>query len=266
MDNLFNFISNEKIRMIFSYGWKPLVEVPIIAVFVYYIVRFVRGTRAAYVLKGLFIVIVGFFIAQKFQLHTINWLLTKVFAFSVIAFLIIFQPDLRRALAKLGQNTLFGGLIREETFITGISKAAGILSRKRIGALIVIEQGIGLKNYIESGIQIDSQLTTELLVTMFMPTTPLHDGALIIQGERIAAAGCLLPLTTMPSVSKTLGTRHRAAMGVTEESDAITIVVSEKTGTISLVKAGKITRDLDSEALRNQLSKIILKPKTQKSR
>ncbi|MBU0651219.1 diadenylate cyclase CdaA, partial [bacterium] len=205
-----------------------------------------------------------FFIAQKLELHTINWILTKIFAFSVIAFLIIFQPELRRVLAKIGQNTLFIDLIREESMVTEIAKAAGVLAKKKIGALIIIERKVGLRNYIENGIALDSKITSELLINIFMPNTPLHDGAVIIQGERMAAACCLLPLTNNPDVSKSLGTRHRAAMGVTEETDSVGIVVSEQVGIISLVIGGKITRDLDSETLKSVLSKEILKEQVQK--
>ncbi len=261
-------ISISTIKWLLIYGWKPFVEIGVIAFIIYCIAKFVRGTGAAHVLKGLIVVVVIFIISQKLELYSINWLLTKVFAFSVIAFLIIFQPELRKALAQLGRNRLFGRILIDENkrdFIAEISKAVGILSRKKVGALIVLEREVGLRNYIESGISINSLVSAELLVTIFMPTTPLHDGAIIIQRENLAAAGCLLPLIKDSDVSKSFGTRHRAAMGITDETDSIAVVVSEKSGIISLVIGGKITRDLDSDTLRKVLKKTIFKEETQKN-
>jgi diadenylate cyclase len=246
-------------KQFLQYSWKPVLEILIITFIVYKIVSFIRGTRAAQLLKGLIIIVIMFLISQKLELYTINWLLTKVFAFSVIALLIIFQPELRRGLANIGQNSLFGNILREEGFIGEIIKAVTILSKKKIGALIVVEQSVGLRNYVESGITLDSNISSELLVTIFMPTTPLHDGAVIIQGEKIAASGCLLPLTTNPNVSKTLGTRHRAAIGITEESDAVCIVLSEKTGIVSFVEKGRIKRDLEIDNLKKLLAKSLFK-------
>ncbi|OED35398.1 TIGR00159 family protein [PVC group bacterium (ex Bugula neritina AB1)] len=242
---------------ILLYAWRPFVEIFIISVAIYYVTKFIRGTLSENLLKGLGLIFVIFVISQKLEFLVINWLLTKVFAISLIVFLILFQPELRRVLAKIGQNRILGNFLREKSFVHEIVKACIFLSSKRIGALIVIERKTGLGNYIESGIFLDSHLTKELIVSLFMPTTPLHDGALIVQGERISAAGCLLPLTENP-VQQTLGTRHRSALGLSEETDAIVLVVSEETGIISLVKEGAITRDLGEKRLEDLLTKLIL--------
>jgi diadenylate cyclase len=262
MSNLAELITKDHFMWLLLHGWKPFVEIFIIAVLVYMIVSLVRGTRTVQLLKGIVVVTIIFIVSQKLELYTIEWLLTKVFAFSVIALLIIFQPELRRALANIGQDRFFLNLLEEESFVTEICKAVGVLSKKKIGALIVIERATGLRNYIEGGIVLDSKVSAELIITIFMPTTPLHDGAVIVQGERLAASGCLLPLTNNPNVSKTTGTRHRAAIGITEESDAIAVVVSEKTGIVSLVMGGKITRDLDSATLEKVLVKTLLASQT----
>jgi diadenylate cyclase len=214
---------------------------------------YIKGTRTAQVLKGIFIVVLIFFVTQWVGLDTINWLLTKLIPISIIGLLIIFQPELRRGLARLGQ---FGVFPAKEIIIVEIAKSAVTLSKKKIGALIAIEREIGLRPYIESGVQLDGKVTSELINTIFMPNTPLHDGGVIIQEDRIVAAGCLFPLTQEPHITKTLGTRHRAAIGLSEETDAIVIVVSEETGTVSIAVGGKITRDLNKEALIKTLNNL----------
>ncbi len=253
-----SFFSWDTVSWIVLQGWKPLIEILVIAYVVYILLRFVRGTRAVQLLIGMFLVVFLFFVSQKLELYAINFLLTKIFAFSMLGILIIFQPELRRMLSKLGQNRVFGSML-EEVRLAEITNAIAFLAKKRIGALVVIERHVGLRNYVESGIVLDSHISAELLMTIFMPTTALHDGAVIVQGERIASAGSLLPLSTNTDIAKTVGTRHRAAIGITEETDAIAIVVSEKNGIISLVLGGDITRDLDSDTLKKVLSKQILK-------
>ncbi len=257
MELLAAMFQKENFIWFFLYAWRPFVEIFIIAMAIYSITTFIRGTRTEQLLKGLGLIFVIFVISQKLEFLTISWLLTKVFAISVIAFLILFQPELRRALAKIGQNRIFGNFLREKGFIYEIVKASLFLSKKRIGALIVVERNTGLGSYIESGIFLDARLSSELITSLFMPTTPLHDGAVIVQGERIAAVGCLLPLTENP-VQQRLGTRHRSAIGLTEETDAVVVVVSEETGIISVVSEGHITRDLGEKRLSDVLERLIL--------
>lgn len=233
--------------------WKIILEIFIIGFIYYMIFLFIRGSRAVQLLKGLTVIALLFIISQQAELKTITWILTKIFPISVLAFLIIFQPELRRGLAQLGQ---FGAMMREEKIIDEVVKSAVILSKKKIGALIALERDTGLRSYIESGVPLDSKVTSELINTIFMPNTPLHDGGIIIQNGVITAAGCLFPLSQDPRLSKTMGTRHRAAVGLTEETDAVVVVVSEETGAISVSIAGKLTRDLDKETLLKILSNL----------
>lgn len=242
--------------------WKIIPEI-VILWFIYYVVLlFIRGSRTVQLLKGLIVITLLLVATQQLGLTTINWIITKIFPISILAFLIIFQPELRRGLTRLGQ---FGALLKEERIIDEIVKSVSILSKKKIGALLAIEREIGLRPYIESGVPLDSKVTSELINTIFMPNTPLHDGGIIIQGGVIIAAGCLFPLSQDPRLSKTMGTRHRAAIGLTEEADAVVVVVSEETGAISVSIAGKLTRDLDKETLSKILSNLFNGQKGKKS-
>jgi diadenylate cyclase len=233
--------------------WRSVLEITILTVFFYYLFGFIRGTRAVQVLKGLVILLVIFFLAQRLQLETVNWILGRVFPVAVLALIILFQPELRRVLASLGGNPFLPSLGRNEAVLDIISEACHILSKKRIGTLIAIEDHVGLKNYIESGVKVDSLVSPELLMTFFYPQTPLHDGGVIIQGDHIAAAACLFPLTQQPHIQKSIGTRHRAALGLSEETDAVVIVVSEETGKISVAMDGKLIEDLDQERMKKIL-------------
>ena len=246
----------------FANVWKIILEI-LMLWFIYYVVfLFVRGSRTVQLLKGLIIMALLLIIPQQLGLTTISWIITKVLPISVLALLIIFQPEMRRGLAQLGQ---FGALLKEKRVIDEIVKSAGILSKKKIGALIAIEREVGLRPYIESGVPIDSKVTSELINTIFMPNTPLHDGGIVIQGGTIVAAGCLFPLSQDPRLSKTMGTRHRAAIGLSEETDSITVVISEQTGAISVSIAGKLTRDLDKETLSKILSNLFDNQKQKRS-
>ena len=236
--------------------WRPLLELLFIWALIYYLIRFFQGTRALQVLMGLVMLAVIFNIAKFLQLNTINWVLTKLFAVGVLAFLIIFQPEMRRALARIGQNTLGGAFLKKGGTVDEIIQTCEHLSRNKIGALIAIERDVGLKNYIESGIMVDGKISAELLITLFAPNTPTHDGAVIVVGDRIAACGSLFPLSQNPGLARSLGTRHRAAIGLTEETDAVCVVVSEETGTISSTVYGKLTRSLDGESLRKFLTSL----------
>ncbi len=233
--------------------WRPLLEILFIWALIYYLMRFFQGTRAIQVLMGLIILAIIFNIAKVLELNTIHWVLTKLFAVGVLALLIIFQPELRRALARIGQNTFVGGFLKKGGTIDELVQACEYLSRSHIGALIAIERDMGLKNYIESGITVDAKVSQELLITLFYPNTPTHDGGVIIVGDRIASSGSLFPLTQNTDLSRFLGTRHRAALGLTEECDTVCVVVSEETGGISVAVQGKLTRDLDAEGLKRIL-------------
>lgn len=237
--------------------WKVIIEIGVLWYFIYMVLIFVKGSRTEQLLKGLTIIIIIFIITQQLHLAAINWVLTRLFPISVIALLIIFQPELRRGLARLGQ---FGLYQEDIQTIEEISKAADALSGKRTGALVVLEREVGLKTYIETGVGIDSKVTEELIVSLFMSKGPLHDGAIIIQRDRLVAAGCLLPLTQeQKGLSKSLGTRHRAAIGLSEETDSICIVVSEETGMISMASSGKLHSNLSRESLSSQLKGIFSK-------
>ncbi|MCD5390575.1 diadenylate cyclase CdaA [candidate division NPL-UPA2 bacterium] len=247
------------LEFLFSIRWldilRFIVEVFIISFFFYKIWLFIRGTRAVHVMKALVLLIVAAFLANVFKLHTLTLIVRYLMPVSVIAFIILFQPELRRGLARLGENPLFGSPWKEEV-IEEMVKSANFLSRKKVGALIALERDIGLRNYAETGVEMDSRVSSELLNSIFMPNTPLHDGAVIIQGDRIAAAGAILPLAEAADSVKTIGTRHLAAMGLTEETDAVVVVVSEETGAISAGIGGKLTRDLDGATLQKFLLKV----------
>ena len=239
---------------------KFLIEIALLWFVFYMLLLFIKGTRAVQVLKGIIIIVFVFLITKELQLQTINWILSRLFTISIVAFLIIFQPELRRGLARIGQFGIFSG--QQET-LDEITKAVTILSKKKVGALIAIEREIGLKAYIESGIKLDSHVTSELLNTIFTPNTPLHDGGVVIQVAMIAAAGCLFPLTQNPHISSVLGTRHRAAIGLSEETDAVVIAVSEETGDISISLNGKLNRHNDEKEFGRALTNVF-KPKKQR--
>ncbi len=235
---------------------RDLVDIVIVAVLFYLLYSFVKGTRAVQVLQGLALLLILAFVAQKFNVRTTAWILSSSGLVWVLTFIILFQPELRRALARFGQHRLFSFFQEsfEEETIDEIVKASNVLSARRFGALIVIEKGAGLKPFIETGVRLDSTVTSEMMSTIFMSKGALHDGALIIQEKRIAAAGCILPLTENPDIKRVYGTRHRAALGLSEETDAVIVVVSEETGGISLVQQGKMANGLDPDTLKEMLT------------
>ncbi len=236
--------------------WKAVLEISFIWVLIYFMIRFLQGTRAVQVLTGLIILVIIFNVAKILELSTINWVLTKLFAVGVLAFLILFQPELRRGLARIGQNTIFNPFLKKGGTVDEVGEACQRMSKMKRGALIAIEREAGLKNYIESGISLDAKISAELLITIFATNTPTHDGAVVIEGDRISSAGSLFPLSQNPTISRSLGTRHRAAIGLTEETDAVVVVVSEETGAISVSVYGKLTRDLDEEGLKRVLKSL----------
>ena len=236
--------------------WKTLLEIGFIWVLIYFLIRFLQGTRAVQVLTGLILLMILFNVAKILELSTINWVLTKLFAVGVLAFFILFQPELRRGLARIGQNTIFNPVLKKGGTVDELVEACQQMSKMKRGALIAIEREAGLKNYIETGIPLDAKVSAELLITIFATNTPTHDGAVVIEGDRVSSAGSLFPLSQSQSLPRTLGTRHRAAIGLTEETDAVCVVVSEETGAISVSVYGKLTRDLDEEGLKRVLKSL----------
>ena len=237
-----------------------ILDILLLFLIIYYILKLFRGTRAMAVLKGLFVFGLLSIIAQMLELRTINWALEKFWFALIVAVVIIFQPELRRGLAQIGQRQVFGSLIQgNPQLLEEIVSAALTLSKRRIGALMVIEREADLKRFAETGSRIDALVKEELITTIFTPYSPLHDGAIIIQNDRIVSASCLLPLSEKPELEATLGTRHRAAIGLSEEVDAVVIIVSEETGNISVSLGGKMTRNLDQESLKKVLSNIFSK-------
>jgi diadenylate cyclase len=241
-------------------GWWDLLDIALVSVLIYEFLKLIRGTRAVQMAVGSLLVIGLFYISQLAPLQTLNWLIRNMLVYVAFAAIVIFQSDIRRALAHFGQAPFFRYFNRQEAAdetIEEVVVAATMLAQQKVGAIFAIEREIGLRNYIESGIPLDAALTYDLLVTIFRPGSPLHDGAVILQEGRIAAAACFLPLTVNPRLSRELGTRHRAAIGLTEESDAAAIVVSEETGQISVALNGQIERGLTPDDLRARLRGLI---------
>src|SRR6187401_550583 len=237
-------------------GWWDLLDIALVSVLIYEFLKLIRGTRAVQMAVGSLLIFALFYVSQLAPLQTLNWLIRNALVYVAFAAIVIFQSDIRRALAHFGQAPFFRYFNRQEAAqetIEEIVVAATTLSTQRVGAIIAIERDIGLRNYIESGIPLDAILTYDLLVTIFHPGSALHDGAVILQEDRVAAAACFLPLTVNPRLSRELGTRHRAAIGLTEESDAVAVVVSEERGQIGLALDGGLERDLTADQLRERL-------------
>jgi diadenylate cyclase len=240
--------------------WWDALDIVIVSILVYELLKLIRGTRAVQMAVGIASIVVLFYLSTGLQLETLNWLIRNVIGYVVFAAIVLLQADIRRALVHLGRGRLFRrfeGKSTDDDTVEELVVAATTLSTKKTGAIIVIERAIGLRNYIESGIPLDAKLTYDLLVSIFQPTSPLHDGAVILQGDRLAAAACFLPLTINPRLNRELGSRHRAAIGVTEENDAVAIVVSEETGKISVVEDGDIEQNIDGERLRKRLQSVV---------
>src|ERR1700756_3442224 len=235
-----------------------VIDILLVAVIIYEFLALIRGTRAALILVGVSIVILAFYFSRVGQLTTLNWLISRVLPYAVFALIVIFAPEIRQALARLGRRLTFTrGAASAADAYDDIVMAANLFSQNQTGALIVIEREIGLRTYVESGVAIDAQLSYDLLATIFRPSAPLHDGAVIIGGDRLSAAACFLPLSMNPVLSTQLGPRHRAGIGITEETDAIAIIVSEETGGISLAVAGHIERELTVEQLRDRMGTLL---------
>ncbi|MEI6971908.1 MAG: diadenylate cyclase CdaA [bacterium] len=237
-----------------------LFEILILAFIFYYIFRFLQGTRGAQVLTGLVVAIVILFgLTYFFHLGVLHWLLSGVFVYLAIGFIVIFQPEIRHALAELGRSPGFSAPAVKRSVVDQIVQAVSFLAERRIGALIAIERETGMRPVQESGIRLDSSIEWGLLSSIFFPHAPLHDGGVIIKGGRIVAAGCLFPLTEKSEVGRMHGTRHRAAIGLTEETDAVVVVVSEESGTVSVAVRGRLSQDVEIERLRRFLSKMLIR-------
>jgi diadenylate cyclase len=241
-------------------SWADILDIALVSFLVYQLLLFIRGTRAVQMAVGVGFVLTLFFASQWLQLETVNWLIRNLAPYVVFAAIVLFQADIRRALAHVGGAPFFRYFERDtsaDETIEEVVVAATSLAARRVGAIIVLERRIGLRNYIEAGIPLDATVTYDLLASIFQPGSALHDGAVIIQGDRIAAAACFLPLSVNPRLSRELGTRHRAALGLTEENDAVAVVVSEERGTVSLVMSGEIERGLSADDLRARLRALL---------
>lgn len=247
-----------------------LIDILLVTFVFYRFMRIIQGTRAVQLIKGLVVLLVATTASSWLHLYTINWLMQQVMTALVVALPIVFQPELRRALETLGRGKFFATTLStlkeadRSRMINEVVRAVQVLTKNKMGALIIIERVTGLEEYISSGVKIDGTISAEFLVNIFIPNTPLHDGAVIMRGDRVAAAACFLPLSENPYISKELGTRHRAGMGITEVSDALAVIVSEETGAISLAIEGSLDRMLDESTLKQKLSDL-LEPKTQNS-
>ncbi|MGG0668438.1 diadenylate cyclase CdaA [Sporosarcina koreensis] len=249
---------------------KNIVDVLLVWFVFYKLITIIKGTKAVQLLKGIFVILFARIFTEYLGLDTLKWMLDQVLMFGFLAIIILFQPEIRRALEQLGRGRLFARSAMQEEeererMIEAFNKSVSYMAKRRIGALISIERETGLSEYIETGTPLNSIVTSELLINIFIPNTPLHDGAVILQKNRIAAAGCYLPLSENPFISKELGTRHRAALGISEVTDAITIVVSEETGAVSITVNGDINRNLSMEEFEKQLRQIWFGAETETS-
>jgi diadenylate cyclase len=243
-------------------NYKPLLEIFILWFFIYHVLLFFENTRAIQVLRGIIILLLAFFLFDKLNFAVLDWFLSKIVAISVIALLIIFHPEIRQGLARLGERQLFGSNLRGEeldSILKEVGKAVDNLSKKKIGALIVIEKNDPLAAYIETGVRIDGKISSDLIETVFTPNSLLHDGGLVIQHGRIMAAGCLFPLSQSHDLDRVFGTRHRAALGLSEETDALVIIVSEERQDVSLVYNAKLFKDLSREEMFSKIKELFKK-------
>lgn len=242
-----------------SFRVQDLLDVAIVAFIVYRLLNLIRGTRAVQMLLGMGVLTAGFFLSSHLEFYTTHWLFSNFFDYFVFIIIVIFQDDLRLALTKIGRNPFFFSAETESQLemVDEVARAASQLAKDRIGALMVIERETGLKNFMDTGSKIDSRVRAEILYSIFLTDSPIHDGAVIITGDRIASAGCFLPLSKDPDIDRTYGTRHRAAIGLTEETDAIVVLVSEEAGAVHLVQAGEMLKNLDENQIKEILADIL---------
>ncbi len=246
-------------------GLRDVFDIILVSLILYRVILLIRGTKAAKMLVGLIVLLLASVLARLLPLYTLDWLLQSFWAYMVIALIIIFQPEIRRALAKMGETPFFTTFTSAEELksLDEIVRASVSLANRKVGALIVIERETKLKDFVELGTPLDARVSRELLLSIFHPTSPIHDGAVVIKGNRVMAAGCFLPIAPTTSVGRSLGTRHRAALGLTEETDAVVIIVSEETGMISISLNGKLESQLDMGTLRGVLTDLFTTKKVE---
>jgi len=235
-----------------------VLDILFVSIIVYRLLLIIKGTKAAQMLIGLGVLLIASLLSRYLELYTVDWLIQSFWAQAVIAMIILFQPEIRRALAQMGETQFLQTFTSAEELrsLEEIIRASVALSNRKIGALVAIERDTSLKDFVEIGTPLDAKVSKELLLSIFHPTSPIHDGAVVIKGNRVIAAGCFLPITVSPEVSKSMGTRHRAGLGLAEETDAVVIIVSEETGMISLAINGKMETNLDMRKLRNALTDL----------
>ncbi len=255
------------IEIVNQLRWQDVVDIILVSLILYRILLIIKGTRAAKMLLGLGVLLVVSFFSKYLELYTLDWMISSFWGQVVIVLIVLFQPEIRRALAQMGETTILQSLTSAEGLrsLDEIIRASISLANKRIGGLIVIERDVSLKDYVEIGTPLDARVSKELLLSIFHPTSPIHDGAIVVRGNRVVAAGCFLPITLGGDLSKALGTRHRAGLGITEETDAVAIVVSEETGIISVGVDGKFETYSEIGALRDKLTDLFIKLKKEKS-
>jgi diadenylate cyclase len=246
--------------------WQDIIDILIVTVVIYRVLLIIKGTKAAQMLIGLGVLSLAFLVSRYLNLYTLDWLIQSFWAQIVLALIILFQPEIRKALAQVGETRFIPSFTSAEELrsIEEIVRTSVALANRRIGALIAIERDTSLKEFTEMGTPLDAKVSHELLISIFHPASPIHDGAVIIKDNRIIAAGCFLPLSLSSDVSRSLGTRHRAALGLSEETDAIVIIISEETGTISIAIEGRLQGDMDMGSLRKFLTEHFIPPRERK--
>ena len=247
--------------------WQDIVDIILVSIILYRMLLLIKGTIAAKMLVGFGFLLIALFLAKYLQLYTVDWLIQSFWSQLVIAVIVLFQPEIRRALAQMGESPLLQSFTSAEELksLDEIVKASIALANRKIGALIVIEREVSLKEYVEIGTSLDARVTKELLLSIFHPSSPIHDGAVVIKGNRVVAAGCFLPIRLGTGVSKAFGTRHRAGIAITEETDSVAIVVSEENGTVSMAMDGKLNSPLDMGSLRDVLTELFTEQKKSKT-
>ncbi len=246
--------------------WQDILDILLVAVILYRVLLIIKGTKAAQMLIGLGVLFLAFLFSKYLGLYTIDWIIQSLWAQIVLALIILFQPEIRKALAQMGEARFLPSFTSAEELrsLEEIIRASIALANRKMGALIVIERETNLKDFIEIGTPLDAKVSHELLLSIFHPTSPIHDGAVIVRGNRVVAAGCFLPLTLSVELSKAFGTRHRAGIGLTEETDAVVIIISEETGGITTAVGGKLQKNMDMGSLRNFLTENFISQKDKK--
>jgi diadenylate cyclase len=249
-----------------QFRWQDLVDIILMSIIFYRLLLIIKGTKAAQMLIGLGVLLFASLISRHFELYSVDWLIQSFWTHIVIAIIVLFQPEIRRALAQMGETQFLQTLTSAEELksLEEIVRASVSLANRKIGALIAIERDTSLKDFIEMGTPLDAKVSKEILLSIFHPTSPIHDGAVVIRGNRIISAGCFLPITTSPEIRRSLGTRHRSGIGLTEETDAIVIIVSEETGVISMAMNGKLETHFDMGTLRDTLTDLFATKKANK--